>query len=491
MKKLQTYGGYLQESYGIRNDRPLTDFLTRRNAQLYLGDRINLNMMASRYGAPLEIAYYPQITRQINNIHIWASQARRTTGYRGTFLYAYATKANFTAEVVQTALRAGAHYETSAAADVAIAAHLWREGELPDERLLLCNGSKDADYLAQICHLRQQGYKQIIPVLDDLAELTSLEVCTAPLQLGVRERAAGNRNAAQPGNDRFGLTVPEIDQIVAQLTHSHHRLILYHAMVGSQIENEAQFLALLDESLVAYCRLRQRVPTLRYLNFGGGLPTSGYRLDFNFDYVGFLRRLMARVQQICAVFGVPEPDLVGEFGRYTVANHSVTLFEVGAVKTTATGQPDWYLLNGSLMVALPDILMVPDQQFLILPLDHWERPIRPVRLAGRATCDSDDVYPHLDQPPLYLPDVGTGLVVAVFGTGAYQKLLSGLGGVHHCLSPEPPQLKIHEINGRLQFRRTPQQSHDVMMRLLGYEPQPEHTAVYTAHHLAYQQRQVG
>jgi arginine decarboxylase len=461
---------YVRDRWEISGEGRITDFLSRRNQQLYFGDRVNLNLLARRYGTPLEIAYYPQISRQVQRMQLWARRARRESGYQGEFLYAYATKANFAAEVVQTALDAGAHYETSAATDMEIAAYLWRQGMLPADRLIFCNGSKDPAYLESICKLRRDGCTNVLPILDDLDELAALQRCSAPLMLGVRERA-GNRDGQHPGNDRFGMTTEEIERAADQMGNGPHKLVLYHAMVGSQIEDREHFLAMLRESVAAYCRLRQRVPTLRYFNFGGGMPTSGYSLSFSFDYLGFLQQLMRCIRETCQTFQVPEPDLVGEFGRYTVANHSMYLFDVGAVKHGSGQTPDWYLLNGSLMVTLPDMLIVKDQEFVVLPLDQWDAPTRPVRLAGRHTCDSDDVYPHTSREPLHLPAMGAGLTVAVFGTGAYQHMLSGLGGVHHCLSPEPRRIAIRETAGHLELHRTPAQDQAAIMRLLGYPPQ--------------------
>ncbi len=468
--KQQTYMSFLQERYNCTGEGSLTDFLTRRNGNLYLGDRVNLNRLAHRRHTPLEVVYYPQITRQVQRMQSWARQARLASGYAGTFLYAYATKANFAAEVVQTALDAGAHYETSAAADVEIAHYLWQQGILTPDRLICCNGSKDTTYLDAIRALRMDGCAGVLPILDDLDELAELRTCALPIQFGVRERTAGNRDGTHPGNDRFGLTGSEIERVADELRGSRHRLVLYHAMIGSQVEDSDHFLMMLRESITAYCQLRQRVPTLRYFNFGGGMPTSGYRLDFKFDYRTFLTRLMTEVHTICAAFDVPMPDLVGEFGRYTVANHSLYLFEVGKVKPGHNGAPDWYLINGSLMVSLPDSVLVDNQQFVILPLDHWDAPVRPVRLAGRQTCDSDDIYPRAQHEPLLLPASGPGLRLAVCGIGAYQQMIAGRGGAHHCLSPEPRRISIREQAGQLIMQSTPQQDQAAIMRLLGYPP---------------------
>lgn len=472
MVQLQTYATYLQNRYDRPLDGLLTDFLTRRNGHLFLGDQVDLNLLAERYGTPLEVAYLPQITVQVHRMHAWADSARQASRYTGSFLYAYATKANFAAEVVQTALEAGAHYETSAAVDLEIAHRLWREGVLPQERLIFANGSKEEHYLRAIRRLRLAGCQTIIPVLDDLEEFEALRTCPAPFMLGVRERAAGNRDGRHPGNDRFGLTSEEIDHVVTALAGSHHSLVVYHAMIGSQIEDRAHFLATLRASIDNYCALRRRVPSLRYFNFGGGVPTSGYSLDFDFDYQGFLTLLMSEISAACAHHGVPVPDLVGEFGRYTAANHGVYLLEVGKVKAGQPGEPDWYLLNGSLMVSIPDSVLVEDQEFVILPLEGWDRPAHEVRLAGRRTCDSDDIYPRPPRAPLVLPDTGAGTIIAVCGIGAYQQMISGRGGAHHCLSPEARRIVISERDGRLIWHEVPQQSSAEIMRLLGYEQAP-------------------
>lgn len=469
---MQTYSDYLQDRYGLPREGALTDFISRRDGRLLLDDRLDLNKLAEQYGAPLEVIYTPQITRQIERMKDYAAQAKEVAGYPAPFHYAYATKANFSAEAVRTAIKAGAHYETSAAADVEITHTLWRDGVLPSDRLIFANGSKEPHYLAAILRLRMAGNHNIIPVLDDLDEFQLLQQVAAPFQFGVRERAAGNRDGQHYGNDRFGLSGEEIAFVAEALQTSRHKLVLYHAMIGSQVEDRAHFVATLRQSLENYARLRRQFPSLRYFNFGGGVPTSGYDLGFAFDYVGFLTDLMTTIREICAEFNVPAPELVGEFGRYTVANHVVQLVEVGQVKAGPDGAADWYLLNGSMMVHAPDSVIV-DQEFVVLPLTGWEQPTREVRFGGRRTCDSDDVYPRLHRPALMLPAQGRGLVVAVCGVGAYQAMISGRGGAHHCLSPEARRIVVEEVNGQLVYTEVPQQSLESIMQLIGYSnPQP-------------------
>jgi arginine decarboxylase len=476
----QTYLNYLRDHYGIESDGRLTDFLSRRDGRLLLADQIDLNAMIARYGAPLEIAYCPLITEQIERMQSWAAAARRRAGYEGAFLYAYATKANFAEEVVRTALTSGAHYETSATADVLIAHYLWQQGVLSEDRFIFCNGSKEDAYVDAMVALREAGYTRVVPILDDLRELEALiERCHAPLLLGVRERhELQTVDAAHSGGERFGLTPEEIAQAAARLEGTPHRLVVYHAMVGSQIEDVDGWMARLARSADAYCQLRRRVPTLQAFNFGGGMPTSAYTLDFSFDYEGFLGRLMEQLAAVCAANDVPQPDIIGEFGRYTVASHSLFLMQVGAVKDGQGAAAPWYLVDGSMMVALPDTLIVEDQQFLVLPLDRWAAPARPARLAGRRTCDSDDVFPRPSQPPLVLPADAAGMVVAIFGVGAYQQMISGRGGAHHCLNPEMRRIIIERDPGlsgegdALVVREIAPQSLGTIMGMLGYAREP-------------------
>jgi arginine decarboxylase len=487
----RTYLDYIRNRYGIEPEGMLTDFVSRRDGRLLLADRIDLTAMIERYGAPLEIAYLPLITRQVEQMMGWAGAAREESGYEGAFLYAYATKANFAEEVVRTALAAGANYETSATADVLIAHHLWRQGVLSEDRYLFCNGSKEDSYVDAIVTMREAGYTRIVPILDDLDELEALIVrCRRPLMLGVRERhPADTVNPAHPGGERFGLTQDEIARAAERLKGTPHRLVVYHAMVGSQLEDMDGWMVRLERSAANYARLRQRVPSLRAFNFGGGMPTSAYALDFTFGYQVFLRRLMETIAATCASYDVPPPDLIGEFGRYTVASHNLYLLEVGAVKggqpSSGTGRggveaEPWYLVNGSMMVSLPDTLIVDDQQFIVLPLDRWEQPAHGVRLGGRRTCDSDDMFPRPSQPPLMLPDLGgdqsaSPLHLAIFGVGAYQQMISGRGGAHHCLNPEMRRIIIEQDGDALVVREIAPQSLGAIMSLLGYTTEPLET----------------
>ena len=119
---------------------------------------------------------------------------------------------------------------------------------------------------------------------------------------------------------------------------------------------------------------------------------------------------------------------------------------------------------------LPDAWAL-GQNFVILPLNGWEREAVKVRLGG-ITCDPDDTYyKHDKENFIYLPKMqeDEDLFIGIFGTGAYQEMISGVGGVHHCLLPEGNELIIYKKNGKLQFDEiTLMQTPEKVLKILDY-----------------------
>lgn len=94
----------------------------------------------------------------------------------------------------------------------------------------------------------------------------------------------------------------------------------------------------------------------------------------------------------------------------------------------------------------------------MLPLRGFERPAREVWLGG-FTRASDDVY----------KEAGEELYIGFFGTGAYQEMLSGVVGAHHCLLPEA-KVSIVERKGGVERQRVVLgQTSDGVLAVLGYE----------------------
>lgn len=268
-------------------------------------------------------------------------------------------------------------------------------------------------------------------------------------------------------NSRFGLNTTSLWQAAELIATSPHlRLKLYHAMVGGQIANEQEFLSRLRAPMEMYARLRQRHSDLTIFDFGGGMPVP-LTLGFHFDYHHFVRLLLTALQEVCARYAVPVPDVMGEFGRYTTAEHGAHFFKVILAKDNGSPWP-WYIIDGSIMSSFPDSWAL-GEHFIVLPLNHLDKPFRRVQLGG-ITCDSDDIYPpRLSQSPLYLPVETKDLYIGFFCIGAYQEMLGGVRGSKHCILPEADELIVDRTDtGRYQFHLIPGQMPRDLLRNLGY-----------------------
>ena len=461
-------------------DHEFNDYLNAREgrlyfedldlAQLFVGGRQDQGL-GKTLPSPLEIVYLPKIRQKIERMHQAFAEVIAELGYDGQFLYAYASKANAAEEVVRTTLGAGAHYEMSSTVDADIARLMLVADRLPPDRMVICNGFKapGTQYADNIIRLKREQ-ANVIPVIEDLMELAPLVDSGLPFEVGFRQKSYGHHQSEaemDAANSRFGMELAGLweaaDAVAAAPNLS---LRLYHAMVGSQILDEADFVTRLTPPIEIYARLRRRHSSLDIFDFGGGVPAP-MTLDFAFDYHGFARRLLTTLQTVCARNEVPTPDVMGEFGRYTTSEHGAHLFKVVTVKENGSSLP-WYIINGSIMTSFPDSWAL-SEHFIVLPLNHLDKPFRQVQMGGM-TCDSDDVYPPKpSQSPLYLPVETKDLYIGFFGIGAYQEMLGGVRGSKHCVLPEANELIVdRDSGGAYQFQVLPGQSSKDVLRNLGY-----------------------
>lgn len=471
---------------GWEDETPVPDghvfneYLTAHHGRLHL-DGLDLAVLLAGDGrgdaldqslsGPLEIVYLPLIRRQIARMNAIFARAAEDVDYAGEFLYAYASKANAAEEVVRTTLGAGAHHEMSSTVDTDIARQMIRRGLLPADRLVICNGFKTpgSAYMDNILRLRAE-HEPVIPVIEELAELVPLLGSGLSFDVGLRQKTYGhNRTRAEMEavNSRFGLDLAQMWHAAEYVAAAPNlTLRLYHAMVGSQIMDEASFVAYLLPGMEVYAQLRQRYPSLHIFNFGGGMPAA-MTLDFRFDYDDFARRLLRALQETCARYDVPVPDVMGEFGRYTTAAHGAHLFKVLTVKENASPLP-WYIIDGSIMTSFPDSWAL-GEHFICLPLTQLDQPFQQARLGG-ITCDSDDVYPPKpSRSSLYLPRATEDLYVGFFGIGAYQEMLGGVRGSKHCVLPEANELVIdRDDQGDFTFAVIRGQTASDVLENLGY-----------------------
>jgi arginine decarboxylase len=180
--------------------------------------------------------------------------------------------------------------------------------------------------------------------------------------------------------------------------------------------------------------------------------------------------IIRQIKSACVQRGVDEPNIITEFGSFTVGESGAVLFSVVGQKKQNDNEL-WSMIDSSFITTLPDTWGI-KQKFILLAINNWEKDYERVNLGG-ITCDSDDYYimeSVKNRVFLPKPDGESVQYLGFFHTGAYQESIGGYGGIQHCLVPAPKHVLIDvDENGEYSTRLfAKEQSAKNMMKILGY-----------------------
>jgi arginine decarboxylase len=293
--------------------------------------------------APLVIRFQDLLRYRVVQLNEIFRRTIREEGYKGSYRGVFPIKVNQLREVVDEIIAAGKDYNYGLEAGskpelmIALAMH---EGA---NRLIICNGYKDHDYIRLALLGRKLG-KKIILVVEQLSELDEIirlsqETGVKPMigfRAKLQTRGEGKWALSSGDNAKFGLNTAEIlfacEKLKAVKFHQCLRLVHFH--VGSQVPNIITIKNAVIEATRFYCQLARLGFPMGYLDVGGGLGVDydGSRTNFessmNYSLEEYARDVVFNVREICTGAGVAVPDLVSESGRAVVAPHSMLVVEV-------------------------------------------------------------------------------------------------------------------------------------------------------------------
>lgn len=463
---MHTYSYYeLQED----NLKESPEFEVTPEGNLIFHD-LDLNEIIKQYGTPLRVTYLPKISSQIQRAKSMFNVSMARHNYQGTYTYCYCTKSSHFSFVLEQALKNDIHLETSSAYDLPIIRTLNEKGLFAKDRLIVCNGFKRPEYTRQITRLINEGFTNLVPVLDNIEELKSYKTIKNEFNVGIRIATEETPNF-DFYTSRLGISSHKIPEFYRSKIKPHPKasLKMLHFFINTGIKDHAYYWNELSKCLTLYAQLKRECPSLDTLNIGGGLPFKS-SLTFDYDYDDFIDKIILEIKTLCSEEGIPEPNLVTEFGSFTVAEAGAHFYSVLNSKQQ-NDRELWYMVNNSFMTTLPDVWGL-DQRFIMLPLNQWHKPYQRVFLGG-LTCDSQDFYnAEVHNNRIFLPviDKKEPLHVGFFNTGAYQDALSGFGGIKHCLIPSPKHILIdRDENGNVVTKLfSKEQSSKSMLKTLGY-----------------------
>lgn len=459
-----TYKSFIEQSV----DFPQDGFELRNGTLHFQG--VDLMQIVEKFGTPLKLNYLPSIEKQIMKARYHFSQSMAKVGYKGNYTYCYCTKSSHFSFVLDEVLKSKVELETSSAYDIHIIRKLYEQRKISKDTLLVHNGYKRELYAQLIADLINDGFNSI-PVLDNPKELELLKgMVKKPCEVGIRI-ATGEEPQSEYYTARLGIRHRKIQSFYENelANNDLFRLKMLHFFIDNGIEDSLYYWNELQKCLKVYCDLKKICPTLDSLNIGGGFPTKQSLAD-EFDYQYLTDEIIKQIQEFCQKEGVPEPNVLTEFGSYTVAESGATIYSIIDQKKQNDVEC-WNMIDSSFITTLPDSWAI-NKRFILLALNNWDKPYERVNLGG-LTCDNQDYYnveAHVNN--IYLPkyDPSQPLCIGFFNTGAYQNALGGYGGIQHCLIPSPKQILIRRNeNGELQTELfAPEQGPEGMMKTLGY-----------------------
>ena len=431
---------------------------------------IPLMDLVEQYGSPLRLTYLPKISSQIQKAKKNFANAMQETGYKGKYNYCYCTKSNHFSFVLEEALKNDIHIETSYAYDIDLIGKLYQKGWVNKETFFVHNGFKQQLYTDKISELINSGFKNVIPVLDNMAEIEQYGKAEGEVNFGIRIAADEEPNF-EFYTSRLGIRYKDIISFYKEKieTNPKYKLKMLHFFINTGIKDATYYWSELNKAVKLYTELKKINPDLKYMNIGGGFPIRN-SIHFEYDYAYMTMEIVKSILSECQEAGVEEPDIFTEFGKYTVGEAGAIIYSVLGEKWQNDNEL-WYMINNSLMTTVPDAWGI-GERFILLPVNNWHSEYQKVNIGG-LSCDGQDYYnseAHANQ--VYLPKLKKGetMHIGFFHVGAYQESLSGYGGIKHCLIPAPQHVLVKGVkDGKIDSQLfAEKQEVDKMLGILGY-----------------------
>lgn len=443
-------------------------------------NNVDLKSIIDKYGTPLKLTYLPKIGNQINKAKNLFDKAIKKNNYEGDYFYCYCTKSSHFSFIINEVLKHGVHIETSHGYDLEIIKKLYAKKKITKDIHIVCNGFKTPGYTKNISYLINNGFKNVLPVLDSKEELNVYQKkirATEPVNIGIRI-AADEEPTFDFYTSRLGIRKGDVQNFYDEKLANNKKfnLKMLHFFMNKGIKDDFYYWRELQSIVTLWCDLKKKCPSLDSLNIGGGFPIKD-SLAFKYNYKYMVNEIVSTIKKVCRRHKVSVPNIYTEFGSFTVGESGATIYSVIGEKKQ-NDKETWYMIDSSFITTLPDVWGI-NEKFLMLPINKWKEESQEVHLGG-LTCDSHDFYTKEEYiNAVFLPKANMQdsankdyepLYVGFFHTGAYQDQISGYGGIKHCLVPSPKHVIIDvDKNGKVTDKLyAKEQTAHSMLKILGY-----------------------
>jgi diaminopimelate decarboxylase len=301
----------------------LTEPLENRNGQLFV-DGVSTQALAAKFDTPL----YVISERRVRNNYQRLREAL-SRGYGKIKIY-YAMKANANLAILKILESEGANIDAVSPGEVFTALTC---GFTP-ERILFTGTSVRTD------ELKFLSDSNVTVNVDSQSQLDKLLKIAVPKILSVRvnpEVGAGHHEHCITAGkqSKFGIWEQDAPTIYAAAKKAGVQRFGIHMHIGSGILDVKPFLQALEKLLSVAKRVKEQSGiAFEFIDVGGGLGIPYRPEDKALDLNVYSEKVVGLFKAKCSQYGLGEPFLHVEPGRYLVADASILLTTVNTVKTT-------------------------------------------------------------------------------------------------------------------------------------------------------------
>lgn len=271
--------------------------------------------------------------------------AMRLSKYEGKYQPVFPIKVNHHNDIVRAVLATDPLYglEASSKAEFQLIRNIAGQDK---SRFLICNGTKDAEYLKMAVDARNAG-QSVLVTLESAsdAELVAKTYPDSGIPLGLRVKpyveTGGHWGAAGGRHSKFGMAAHDLLEAIGILRTSNLKKDVWsiHTHIGSQmsdLENARDLARFMTET---YCWLvnKQTFTALRLVDLGGGLPVDYEGVRKDTPYETYAKNIVESVGSTCSEMGVKKlPILLTENGRAIAAHSSMVIVRTLAQRGSMT-----------------------------------------------------------------------------------------------------------------------------------------------------------
>lgn len=393
--------------------------LENRDGSLYF-EGCDVNDLARQYGTPLYI--YSQ-TRIIDNYHRLVKSYRK---HYPKFKVFYAIKANNHPAIAKILVNEGAGIDASCLAEIRLAEYVGT----PKDQILYSGVYNSDEDLHYALHHNYRINLEDVSQFERLCKIHIPEFLSFRVNPGIGNGGSEGLVFAGP-NAKFGIPEDQISEVYARAQKLGVKRFGIHMMSGSNILRTDYFEEVVNKLMDIAGPISKKLGiTFDFIDLGGSLGVPYRPEEPELDIEDVAQKVITLLRKKLQYYGMGEPTLIHEPGRYLVCDAGILIASVTSMKRSAK---TFLGLDAGMHTLLRPALY--DSYHHILPASKLNHPCdQKMNIVGQI-CENTDTFATDRSMP---SNIDLGDIIAFLNVGAYGFSMSS----HYNSRPKPAEVLV-------------------------------------------------